>query len=103
MSESFEQRVLRIVAAIPKGSVASYGQIARLAGEPARARHVGRALALCDDPDIPWHRVVNAAGQIRSPNARRQADELRAEGVTVADHRVRLRLFGWQPGWLAFT
>ena len=54
-----------VVASIPEGRVATYGQVAQLAGEPGRARLVGRALgALEEDSEVPWHRVLNSRGRI---------------------------------------
>ncbi len=59
------RRIYRVVRHIPKGRVATYGVVARLAGRPGAARTVGWALAaLPDDGDVPWWRVVNAAGRI---------------------------------------
>jgi methylated-DNA-protein-cysteine methyltransferase-like protein len=63
-SDSY-QRIYAVVARIPKGRVASYGQVAALAGLPRQARLVGYALnVLPADSDLPWHRVVNAEGRI---------------------------------------
>lgn len=82
-----------VIRQIPRGRVATYGQIAALAGLPHHARHVGNALAalpeaVLDDPDLdtlPWHRVVNASGGISArfdPNdQRRQRKRLEAEGI----------------------
>src|SRR5438132_13236024 len=56
-------RILRVVARIPRGRVATYGQVARLAGLPNHARHVGWALhGLPAGTPVPWHRVINARG-----------------------------------------
>jgi len=61
----FYRRIYRVVRHIPKGRVATYGVVARLAGRPGAARTVGWALsALPDEGDVPWWRVVNAAGRI---------------------------------------
>ena len=61
----FYHRIYRVVRHIPKGRVATYGIVARLAGRPGAARMVGWALsALPDDGDVPWWRVINAAGRI---------------------------------------
>src|SRR3989454_4947778 len=61
----FYHRIYRIVRHIPKGRIATYGLVARLAGRPGAARTVGWALsALPDDSDVPWWRVLNAAGRI---------------------------------------
>jgi methylated-DNA-protein-cysteine methyltransferase related protein len=88
------------VEAIPQGRVASYGQVAEAAGLPGRARLVGRALAgLPPESDVPWHRVVNARGEISltGPAAATQRRLLRAEGVAfLAGGRIDMRRFG--PG-----
>jgi methylated-DNA-protein-cysteine methyltransferase related protein len=67
MASDRNQRVWQVVARIPEGKVATYGQVAALAGLPGRsaARQVGYALsALSEDTQVPWHRVVNAKGQV---------------------------------------
>jgi methylated-DNA-protein-cysteine methyltransferase-like protein len=66
MNDSSYTRIYRVVARIPRGRVATYGQIAELAGMPRAARQVGYALAaLRDDARaIPWHRVLNARGEV---------------------------------------
>ena len=66
-SEHFRQEVINIVSQIPRGRVLTYGQIARLAGYPLHARHVGNALHELSDEAIPCHRVVNSAGRL-APN-----------------------------------
>lgn len=64
MSELYEQ-IYEMVCTVPEGKVATYGQIARMIGRPRLARQVGYALAaLPDDHDVPWHRIVNAKGEI---------------------------------------
>jgi methylated-DNA-protein-cysteine methyltransferase-like protein len=104
----FRPRVLGLVARIPPGKVATYGQIALLAGYPRRARHVGYALAgLPPGNDLPWHRVINAQGRI-SPrgggSARRagaveprQERLLKKEGVVFRKGRVDLSRYRWEP------
>lgn len=90
------------VSRIPPGRVATYGQIAQLAGIPNGARAVGYALsALEKDSPVPWHRVVNAAGEI-SPRSTNDAMEnmqrirLQREGVVFDAHgRIRLATFRW--------
>ena len=87
------------VERVPCGCVATYGQVARVAGLPGRARQVGYALhALPPGSPIPWQRVVNARGEISlpGPGAERQRRLLRAEGVEFDERgRVSLRRFGW--------
>ena len=96
-------RIYSVVALIPSGRVATYGRIARLAGLPGQARQVGHALsALPARNDVPWHRVVNARGEIsrrEGGGVGRQRKLLEAEGVAF-DRRGRIALdrFGWQPG-----
>lgn len=88
------QRILDAIRAVPSGSVAGYGHIARRAGLPGRARLVARVLRDHGDPDLPWHRIVRSDGRIafpeRSPGFREQSARLRAEGVVVARGRVRM-------------
>ena len=58
-------RIYAVVRRIPRGRVATYGQVAQLAGLGGHARQVGYALnAMPDDPTIPWHRVINARGEV---------------------------------------
>lgn len=96
-------RIYAVVAAIPKGKVATYGQVALLAGLPGRARQVGYALHAAADPSLPWHRVVNAKGEISlrsggSEGDRVQRLRLEAEGV-VFDRcgRISLERYRWRP------
>jgi methylated-DNA-protein-cysteine methyltransferase related protein len=90
--------VLDVVRRIPRGCVATYGDVARRAGLERRARLVGRVLAGCDR-SVPWHRVVAAGGRITAPAAAEQARRLRNEGVSVVRHRVDLRRHRWLPDW----
>ena len=93
-----EERIWQVVADIPPGSVASYGQVAELAGLPGGARRVGRCLSrLPSETRLPWHRVVNAAGGISLPGAagQRQRERLIAEGVAFDGDRVDLRHCRW--------
>lgn len=96
-----ERRIRDAVRAIPAGRVASYGDVARLAGLPRGAREVGRVLReLPDGSDVPWHRVVNSKGEIRlaldSPAGRAQRERLRAEGVVIDRDRIRMADYGWR-------
>ena len=87
-----EERIWQAVAAIPRGKVASYGQVAALAGMPSHARLVGRILAsLPKGSRLPWHRVVNASLRIslpEGPSARLQRQRLQREGVAFVGRRV---------------
>jgi methylated-DNA-protein-cysteine methyltransferase-like protein len=91
------------VRRIPTGRVASYGQVARLAGIPRGARQVGYALhALPDASDVPWHRVVGAEGRVKvraiDGPAQLQARLLAREGVRFdRAGRIDLARFGWTP------
>jgi methylated-DNA-protein-cysteine methyltransferase-like protein len=96
------QRIWRTVRAIPEGRVASYGQVADLAGLPGRARLVGRALGeVPDELTVPWYRVLRSDGRIAFPagssQAERQKQRLQEEEVVVLNNRVRLSEFGWRP------
>lgn len=93
-----------IVRCIPEGRVATYGQIAALAERPRHARQVGYALARLRDDSVPWHRVVNAGGEVSQrgldplESVDRQRFLLEEEGV-LFDRRGRIDLdrFGWAP------
>ncbi len=96
--------IYRTVKRIPKGKVATYGQVATLSGLPGAARQVGYALhALKKDNSVPWHRVVNVRGAISKRSSGRSAEVdqrllLEAEGVefNVAG-RIPLARFCWTP------
>lgn len=106
---AFRRRVYRLVESIPQGRVATYGQIADLAGFPRHARHVGNALgAEHGIPDLPWHRVLNAQGRVSQRNGashaarpgrveRLQKRKLRADGVSFEGERVDLDRYRWRP------
>ncbi len=88
------------VRRIPRGKVATYGQIARLAGLDGHARLVGYAMhALPPNSGIPWHRVINSQGRISltGPSARRQQALLEAEQIEFSPAlRVNLKKFQWK-------
>jgi methylated-DNA-protein-cysteine methyltransferase-like protein len=96
-------RILAVVRRIPHGRVATYGQVAALAGLPRHARHVGYALhGLPAGTPLPWHRVLNARGGISlrpwDGGADTQRLRLAAEGVRFdARGRVPLDRYGWRP------
>jgi methylated-DNA-protein-cysteine methyltransferase related protein len=95
-------RIYATVRRIPRGRVATYGDVAALAGLPGRARQVGYALhALPHGSSVPWHRVINRAGRISLPpegGGLEQRFRLLAEGVTVdAGGRVPLARHHWRP------
>lgn len=96
-------RIYAVVRKVPRGRVATYGQIAALAGLPGHARQAGYALhALRSATALPWHRVINAMGTIsvRGPggDGLRQRLLLEAEGVEFdARGRVSLPRYQWRP------
>lgn len=81
------QRMLEVVAAIPVGSVATYGDVAARAGSPS-PRLAGRVLAELSDDDTPWYRVLPASGRPAPHLAAQQLRMLVAEGVVALDGRV---------------
>ena len=101
--ESRWQRFYEVVREIPEGRVATYGQVAALAGYPGHARQVGYALHALpgDDHDVPWQRVINAKGEV-SPRSEPEYEGLQramleAEGVLFdARGRVDLERFRWE-------
>jgi methylated-DNA-protein-cysteine methyltransferase-like protein len=96
--------IYAVVGRIPEGRVATYGQVAALAGLPGRARLVGYALnALAGRSNIPWQRVVNAQGRISPRSCGSEADteqrlRLEHEGIHFdAGGRIPLERFLWLP------
>lgn len=94
--------IWQIVAAIPAGKVACYGQIAKLAGLPGYARYVGTTLKnLPRDTELPWHRVINAKGQLSFPVGSAayqcQKSRLEREGVHIEGGKICLPVYGWRP------
>ncbi|MDZ4268791.1 MAG: MGMT family protein [Mycobacterium sp.] len=91
ITEEQVERVRALVAAVPPGTVATYGDIADAAGLSS-ARIVGWIMRT-DASDLPWHRVITASGRPAPHLATRQLELLRAEGVLAADGRVPLRQY----------
>ncbi len=96
------EKIYEVVQQIPKGSVASYGQVAALAGNYRWARVVGYALHVNPDPQhIPCHRVVTKDGNVSKAfafgGANRQVELLQAEGVQFEDGHVIMEQFQWEP------
>lgn len=96
------QRIYEMVRQIPRGTVATYGQIARLAGLAGHARQVGYALHALKDQAVPWHRVINAQGAISARSIpyyeKRQRHLLEEEGIKFSPQsKVSLALFQWKP------
>ena len=95
-------KIWRTTLQIPTGKVASYGQIADLAGLPGRSRMVGKAMGQAPkELNVPWYRVLRSDGKIAFPAgselALRQTGLLQEEGVVVLRNRVKLAEFQWQP------
>jgi methylated-DNA-protein-cysteine methyltransferase-like protein len=97
------EAIYAVVRRIPRGRVATYGQVAALSARPGHARQVGYALhALPTDTAVPWHRVVNARGSVslrsRTGDAVEQRRRLEAEGVVFdATDRIALERYRWKP------
>jgi O-6-methylguanine DNA methyltransferase len=91
MAASFRARVLAAVRSIPRGRVATYGDIAALVGAPGAARAVGNVMRGCGDPSVPCHRVIAAAGGLGGYGGYldRKRQLLRAEGLEVTPTRIR--------------
>ncbi len=95
------EKIYEVVRQIPKGCVATYGQVAALAGNKRWARVVGYALHVNPDPEgIPCYRVVNREGRLAEAfafgGAHRQKELLEAEGIAVSQGRVDLARFQWK-------
>lgn len=90
-SASFAARVMSVVRRIPVGRVATYGDIAALAGSPRAHRAVGTVMRECRDPGLPCHRVIAAGGALGGYGGSLQikGELLRAEGLEVTPTRVR--------------
>ncbi len=92
----FNSRVYAVVRQVPRGCVSTYGDVAAMLGSSRVARHVGFALAALQDPEVPWHRVVNGRARISFPSgSTREAEQRRRlieEGV-VFEPSGRIRSF----------
>jgi methylated-DNA-[protein]-cysteine S-methyltransferase len=101
--DDFTTRVLGAVRRIPPGRVATYGDVARMAGRPLAARAVGNIMRTCRRPDVPCHRVIAAGGRLGGYGGNEQVKRalLRAEGIPFRGSRVKLqhcRIAGLQEG-----
>ena len=99
-ADPFSHRVLSVVRRIPPGHVASYGEVAKLAGRPRAARAVGNIMKGCGRPDVPCHRVIAAGGRLGGYGGSEilKRSLLAAEGIVVSGSRVReLERVRWQP------
>lgn len=99
VTDSLTRRIYEAVKKIPRGKVATYGQVAEMAGNKKMARAVGNALHKNPDPEkIPCYRVVNAKGELAGEFAfggeGAQARLLQADGIAVVDGRVDLKIYG---------
>ncbi|WP_226581734.1 MGMT family protein [Halobacillus litoralis] len=90
----FTEQTLSIIQRIPSGHIMTYGQIAKCAGNPRAARQVARILhSMSEKHQLPWHRVVNAKGNISFQDANRRKEQrtlLEQEGIAVINGRISL-------------
>jgi methylated-DNA-protein-cysteine methyltransferase-like protein len=96
------ERIWQTICDVPQGCVASYGQIAEIAGIPRGARQVGHALRhLPPGHEVPWHRIITSSGRIAFERGSRpykeQVKRLKMDGVAVLGGRVNMKLHQWQP------
>jgi|TARA_B110000114_G_scaffold180807_1_gene217212 methylated-DNA-protein-cysteine methyltransferase-like protein len=97
-----EIRLYTVIQGIPVGKVATYGQIASLAGLPGAARLVGKILSgLPAETSLPWHRVINAAGKISMPEGsdsfNEQKKRLTTENIILTGSQISLKQYLWKP------
>tara|TARA_Y100001956_G_scaffold79910_1_gene94132 strand:+ start:3195 stop:3497 length:303 start_codon:yes stop_codon:yes gene_type:complete len=99
--DQFLMQIFAVIHQIPPGKVTTYGEIAKMAGYPGYARHVGKALGnLPSGSKLPWYRVINSQGRIslKGEGLVRQRNLLIEDGVEVSnDGKVRLKIYRWQP------
>ncbi|WP_079509176.1 MGMT family protein [Mesobacillus jeotgali] len=100
----FTKKVITIIKKIPYGKVMTYGQIAKAAGSPGAARQVVRILhSMAEKYNLPWHRVINAKGEIAFRNEEMfltQKSMLESEGIEfISNKSVSLRLYLWDSEW----
>lgn len=104
--QAYYEQVWNLVRQIPRGKVATYGQIAQMLPPPVGVeveayqafspRWVGNAMAACPD-DVPWQRVINSQGKIsQRPGAERQRHLLEQEGIMFVKDKVDLKLYRWK-------
>ena len=96
------RKIWEISLQIPKGTVATYGQIAKLAGLGKNARIIGYALnKLPENSNVPWHRIINAQGKISlrkgSASHKIQKILLEKEGIIFENEKIDLNRYGWKP------
>ncbi|WP_223788485.1 MGMT family protein [Marinicella meishanensis] len=101
--QDFTHRVITLIGQIPAGQVATYGQIATMAGNHRAARQVSRVLHSCSQKyQLPWHRVIGAGGRITIPkdlpSHQRQLKKLQSEGIQMGlGDTIDLSIYQW-PG-----
>ena len=95
MNDELHERIRAVIADVPAGTVATYGDVAALSGAPS-PRLVGRTLAE-DGHDLPWHRILRANGTPAPHLLHEQLERLRAEGVLADGEKVDLRKYRWRP------
>ncbi len=100
--EQLKLQICQMVSQIPKGFVATYGQIAELAGLTGYARYVGYVLKnLPGDSKLPWHRVINSQGRISftkgTDKYNNQFSLLQNENITLVNDKVSLKKYQWHP------
>jgi O-6-methylguanine DNA methyltransferase len=98
MESDFTARVLAVVRRIPAGKVATYGEVAKMAGKPRAARAVGNIMRDCARADVPCHRVIAAGGRLGGYGGSEILKRalLVAEGVSVRGTRVQLKQHAWR-------
>jgi len=99
-SEEAKQAIITVLASIPYGYVCTYGTVAKLAGQPGKARLVGYILKQLPEPsNIPWHRVINSQGlssfPIDSDKYLLQMSKLKSEGIRTSTGRIPLKKYLW--------
>lgn len=101
MSKELYSQILEVIALIPYGKVATYGQIAQLAGLPKHARLVGYVLKHLDPKsEIPWYRVINSQGKMSTTRLNLRGENIQQvklceEGIVVIDGKVKLKEYQW--------
>ncbi|WP_151814818.1 MGMT family protein [Acinetobacter junii] len=100
-TNELQRQILEVVALIPFGKVATYGQIAKLAGLPKHARLVGTVLKNLDEGShLPWHRVINSQGKVSTINLdengeNQQLKLLKNEGILLENHKIKFKDYQW--------
>lgn len=96
-----EIEIINVIRKVPSGKVATYGQIAKLAGLGRNARQVGYALkSYSGEEEVPWHRIINVKGQISFKQHSRpykiQKEKLLDEGIEFNGEKISLKQFRWE-------